>query len=555
MPWLPTRREVTRFLAGAPLALLARRALGQRAFNDWAECPVVVGATRKRWSNYAGNQHGAPLQILDPGSLEELICIVRKATENLEKPVPVKAVGSSHAWSDVAVTDGYLVNTHRLSRILDLDPGELRSDAHPETLVYAEGGITIRALNKYLDCCRQLALANMGGYDGQTIAGATSTATHGSGIAFGPLCDFIESLELVAADQSVYRVEPTNGITDPSRFQSGRSRGVKLIQDDDVFDAARVGIGCMGIIYALILRVVPSFNLEEVRTLTTWEEEKDRIPEQLKKHRHYELLLNPYDYPKKGCHGCLVTTRNCTTEPITDETSSRNVLIELASQLPFIDRVLALFGYVGHRYTDKFLYETLGRLVEPEDHPYRNKSYRVFNIGASNDIIALSAEIALPMKGDMFIRGIERFMEVAQEDYELGKVRHLGTVSVRFVKGTTALLAPQHGCDTCMLELFMPVKTYGAAEMLRRYEVALYPFHGRPHWGQYNMISAEVSDRLYAETIKKWRDIRGRVFGAGLFDNPFAWRAGLVDPSGVPDTACKDTNTLSPLQCPPAPPP
>ena len=69
-------------------------------------------------------------------------------------------------------------------------------------------------MNAYLDG-RGLALSNMGGYDHQTIAGVISTSTHGSGITFGPLNDFVRSLDIVAAGGVVYRIEPSDGPTDP----------------------------------------------------------------------------------------------------------------------------------------------------------------------------------------------------------------------------------------------------------------------------------------------------------------------------------------------------
>ena len=79
--------------------------------------------------------------------------------------------------------------------------------------------MTIAELNAYLQG-RELALPNMGGFDGQTVAGVISTSTHGSGIAFGPLSDFVRSLDIVAAGGTVYRIEPDDGPSDPEAYRA-----------------------------------------------------------------------------------------------------------------------------------------------------------------------------------------------------------------------------------------------------------------------------------------------------------------------------------------------
>src|SRR5207247_9282410 len=130
----------------------------------------------------------------------------------------------------------------RLSRILALEPQLLRSGVDAARLVRAEAGIRLRELNAHLDA-HGLALSNMGGYDGQTVAGVISTSTHGSGITFGPLPEQIRSLDLVAGGGAVYRLERGDGPTDPAAFAQGYPAR-RLVQDDDWFSATVVGMGC-----------------------------------------------------------------------------------------------------------------------------------------------------------------------------------------------------------------------------------------------------------------------------------------------------------------------
>src|SRR6266545_3736877 len=285
-----TRRRFLRALLGAPVAPETTGLLDCRK--------------RKSWSNYAGTQTAEPLALCAPGSAGAVASVV---TETGSRRLSVKAVGSGHAWSDVALTDGVMVLPDNMRAVLPLERDILKPSA-PPMLFRVESGITIHQLNEAL-AAAGLGLINMGGYDGQTIAGATSTATHGSGIEFGPLCDVIESLEIIPSDGRLYRIEPSGGITDPAAFAK-RHPDIKLLQDDKTFYSVIVGIGCMGVITSVILRVPEKYWLTERRWTSPWPEVRAALArgDVLGQHRHYEVLLNPH--PLDGVYLCLITTRD-----------------------------------------------------------------------------------------------------------------------------------------------------------------------------------------------------------------------------------------------------
>jgi FAD/FMN-containing dehydrogenase len=85
----------------------------------------------------------------------------------------VKVVGSGHSFTDIACTDGAMVDLSGMNRVLAVEGDE----------VTVEAGITLRELGPAL-AERGLALENQGDVDAQTIAGAISTATHGTGGRF-----------------------------------------------------------------------------------------------------------------------------------------------------------------------------------------------------------------------------------------------------------------------------------------------------------------------------------------------------------------------------------
>jgi FAD/FMN-containing dehydrogenase len=477
---------------------------------------------RKTWKNHLGNQAIDPLRLCAPETLEEVVALVREAERCA---CTVRAVGSGHSWSDVALTPGFLLDTSHLCRPLDLEPALLRGSVNTATLVRAEAGIKLRQLNAYLDG-RGLALTNMGGYDAQSVAGVISTSTHGSGIAFGPIADQMRSLDVVAGGGQVYRIERRAGPTDAAAF-GARYPDRRLVQDDAWFDAAVVSMGCMGVIYAAILEVEPKYWLKEVRTLTTWSQIKAdlRAGDVLRRNRHYEFIFNPYAV--EGDHHCIVTTRNKTAEPVgkPKDKLERHPLTELLSSLPITAKILNLLFDWQPKLTPQSIDRALKSLRDDE---YSNVSYKVFNIGAANKLPAYSMEIAVPLAGDAHIQAVERVMALAEERSRLGQVYETAPVAVRFVKGTDAHMSMMYQRDTAMLELIMMTDTEGGYELLGAYEEALSELGGRPHWGQVNYLtgSHDAVRSLYPR-FDEWQGIRGQLDPRGTFVSPFTKRVGI----------------------------
>ncbi len=428
---------------------------------------------RKRWRNNTGNEGIDPLRQVTPTTLEELCAIVREAERD---GCAVRAVGSGHSWSDVALTDGILIHPTGMNRPLDLESDLLRpgiaeehagmrdsadltgthdadahhagaqkaSTHHPDaphtkgrTLVRVQAGMTIAELNAYLQE-RKLALPNMGGFDGQTVAGVISTSTHGSGIGFGPLSDFVRSLDIVAASGTVHRIEPRDGPSDPEAYRA-RYPDHQLHQDDHWFNAAVVGMGCMGVIHSVILEVGPLFYLREVRTMSTWSQVREELArgEVLAQNAHYELIFSPYP-GDDGEIECLVTTRNPIppSEYRHDHRRSRSLLMELAARFPLTPLLINLAVGLRPQISPFLLKQSLKALVNDD---YVNISYRVFNIGAANYLPAYSCEIGVPIDERQFhLAAVERIVEVAAQRRRLGDVYHSAPISLRFVKASNA---------------------------------------------------------------------------------------------------------------------
>jgi FAD-linked oxidoreductase len=183
--------------------------------------------------NWAGNQRCHPIDVHQPTSTADVARIVTAAHAAGER---VKVIASGHSFTDTAMTDGHLVSLDSMKQVLS-------TDGHDVTV---QAGIRIHALNNEL-ASRGLALPNLGDIAYQSIAGATATATHGTGAGLGNISTRIVGLEMVTGDGTIVRADEQN--------------------DPELLRIARVSVGALGILTEVTLRCVPAFNLHAVETI------------------------------------------------------------------------------------------------------------------------------------------------------------------------------------------------------------------------------------------------------------------------------------------------
>jgi FAD/FMN-containing dehydrogenase len=181
----------------------------------------------------------------------------------------------------VGAVDGILVDTAKnlhgfldddLRLLMDGAEGELSQQQEsnlPIKLVSVKSGTVIADLQKELSR-RGMALLQIGGGMAQTIGGAISTATHGSGSCIGSLADLIEAVVIVGSEGKVWQIESSRGVSDRRRFEARYRRSEReLVQDSGWLNAVRVGMGCLGVIYSVIMQVsAEEYFLEESRKVS-----------------------------------------------------------------------------------------------------------------------------------------------------------------------------------------------------------------------------------------------------------------------------------------------
>ena len=482
---------------------------------------------RLTWRNHTGNQVGHPRATTQPATLEELVALVRRAERDGST---VKATGARHAWSDVALTDGTVVEPDELGGLLPIDDGCLRAGAGAARLARVLAGTPLRVLNRALEAS-DLALKNMGGYDAQTLAGVVSTSTHGSGLAFGPFPDAVRSLDLVIARGAIVRVEPEDGPTDPDAYAARHGDGRRLVQYDTVFAAAACGIGVMGILHSLVIEVREAFWLNEVRAVSSWEDVRDTLTADgvLGRHEHYELFLNPYP-DAAGRHRLLLTSRTPVPDPAGQphDKLERHPLTELQSAFPLTWVLVRLAARLHPAYVASRFDWLLDRMA---DDGYASLSYKVFNIGEANKIPAYSSELAVSLEDGRHLTAVDRILRIAAEQRERGRW-HTSPIALRFVAPSRAYASMMHGRPTMMIELIMAAETRHGFDLLDAYEAGLADLGVRPHWGQYNRLSARTDLRALYPRWDDWLTVYREFNATGVFDSPFTDRIGISVSAG-----------------------
>ncbi len=426
----------------------------------------------QEWRNWAGDQRCAPQAIFRPRTVDGLRYSVREAAE---RGHTIRAVGSGHSFTEAALTDGAMIRLEALDRVLDLDRGS--------GLVRVEAGISLADLSASL-WQHGLAMENLGDIDRQTLAGAISTATHGTGARFRNLSAQVEALELVLADGSLIEV----------------SEGT----DRDAFRAARVGLGALGVVYSVTLRAVPAFSMRRVdrplpieRTLSTVDELADR-------NEHFEFFVFPYT------ETALVIERNRIQQP----PRPRGRVDAYLNEILVENYALEVLSRIGRRFPASIprLSDFAARQFSGSERT--DRSYRIF--ASERRVRFTEMEYAIPR---------ENGPEAVRRVLEIVRSRRLPVgfpIEFRLVAPDDALLSPAHERETA----YVAVHQYRGMTWepyFRAVEEIMDSYGGRPHWGKRHFQTAETLAGRYP----RWRDfqrVRARLDPEGRFSNAYTER-------------------------------
>ena len=431
------------------------------------------------WSNWAGDERCRPAAVELPGSIEELSAAIVRAGERDRR---VRVAGAGHSFSDIALTDGVQLRLDRLTRVLDVD----RSSG----LVRVQAGITIRELNARL-AEHGLALENLGDIDSQTLAGAISTATHGTGARLRNISAQVAELTLVLADGSTLRCAATDA-------------------DPEVFRAARVSLGALGVVAEVTLRCVPAFRLDGRDRPAPLQQTLARFEELSLANDHFEFYVFPH------AHTALTRTNNRTEQPA----RPRGRAAAYANDVLLTNHAFEAFCRLGRRAPAQI--PRINRLVtRVAGSSHRvDRSDRIF---ASPRLVRFTEmEYALPR---------EHTPEAVRRVLAMIEQRGFAVpfpIEVRTVAPDDALLSTAAGRDSG----YVAVHMYRGMEWepyFRAVEAIMDELGGRPHWGKRHFQTAATLRARYADW-DRFQAVRARLDPQGRFAN--AWTDRVLGPLG-----------------------
>jgi L-gulonolactone oxidase len=424
------------------------------------------------WSNWARQQRCAPEALEQPSSEAEVAAAIVRARE---RGVEVRAVGAGHSFTDIACTDGVMLDMSAMDRVLDHDPAS--------RLVRVQAGISLNALGRALEQ-RGLALENQGDIDRQTLAGAAATATHGTGLRFANLSAAIQAVRLVGAE--------------------GEPVEVSEASDPEALLACRVGLGALGVMTELTLRAVPLFTLRRVDDPRPLRDTLERLDELVSGSHHFELWVFPYSD--------VALTRTCERiDRAPGPADERSLWFqEVVLENALLEAVCRL-GRAAPPLVAR-LNRTIPRLASRSTKVGR--SWRVY--ASRRNVRFTEMEYALPR---------EHGREALERVLELVRRRRLPVnfpVEFRFAAGDDAFLSTAHGRDSCYIAVHqfhgMEYETY-----FRAVERIMDDFDGRPHWGKRHYQTAATLAPRYP-AWERFQAVRGRLDPDGVFANDYTRR-------------------------------
>jgi L-gulonolactone oxidase len=458
-----------------------------------------------QWRNWAGDEGCHPLAVVRPASEEELCEAIAQADR---RDLRVRARGAGHSFSDIACSEGMSISLDRMDRVLDVDRGS--------GLVRVQAGITIARLSAEL-ARHGLAMENLGDIDVQSIAGAISTATHGTGARLRNISSQVVALTLVLADGSTLRcADPVAQWPSPGEASRPSEEGrLASGQDAELFRAAQVSLGVLGVISEVTLRCVPAFTLCGIDAPAPLEETLARFEELVLDNEHFEFFAFPH------ADTALTRTNNRTEEP----PRPRGRLAAYANDVLLTNHAFGMLCRLGRRMPNRI--PEINRLVTRLAGSSRrvDRSDRIF---ASPRLVKFTEmEYALPRANTP--EAVRRVLEtIDRQGFAVPF-----PVEVRSVAADDAMLSTASGRDSGFVAVHM-YKGMRWRPYFEAVESIMDELDGRPHWGKRHFQTPATLRERYPEW-DRFAVVRARLDPQGRFAN--AWTDRVLGPisRGAPD--------------------
>lgn len=426
------------------------------------------------WTNWAGNQSAIPSHVAQPASTADVAEVVAAARAAGQR---VKAVGAGHSFTDIAATTGVQISLDNLTGFTHIDLERRR--------VRVRGGTPLAVLNPALEALG-LALPNLGDIDRQTIAGAISTGTHGTGAARHGIAAAVTGLSIVTGDGSLIECSAD--------------------AESEVFAAGRVSLGALGVITEVELQCVPAFRLHAAEQGANIHDVLAGVEELIAQHDHVDIHWFPHT------DRCLLKCNNEVDTPPAGQAGQ---------PLPAWREAL------DDKFLANTLYEQINRLAtwRPALVPRLNQvsaralgarqftdaSWRVFC--SPRDVRFVESEFAVPRAALVPVMAqLRDWIDAEREPLPF-------PVELRFAAADDVWLSTGYQRDNAYIAVHQ-FHRMEHAHYFAAFEQIVRAHEGRPHWGKLHTLAAADLRALYPR-FDDFRAVRDRLDPDRVFANDY----------------------------------
>ena len=423
------------------------------------------------WKNWAGNQQSHPTIIEKPTSEAEVSAAIKRAASNGNR---VKVVGSGHSFTGIAVPDEVMIDLSKMNQIVHLE--------RAQGLVAVQAGIVLSDLNTYLET-QGFSMPNLGDVTYQTVAGAVSTSTHGTGLQRTGLAAQIHSFRMVTS--------------------WGETMVCNKDQHSEIFHCGRVSLGALGVITEFTLKVVPAFNLRAVEQPMRIDDVLNNFTRLIEENDFFEFYWVPHT------RWALTKANNISTDPVDSPGRFRTWYNKMFLE-NYAFGMLCRIGRLFPQFIPKLatILPSSGRVE------YVNISHRIFSSKRLVKFYEMEYSIAL----DSLAPALREVMKMVDDrGYRISF-----PVEVRCTGSDDIPLSTSTGRRSAYVAVHM-FKGSEYAEYFADVEAILRKYEGRPHWGKIHNLHASDISSLYPE-YQRFIEVRNQLDPEGVFTNDYLRR-------------------------------
>ncbi len=397
------------------------------------------------WRNWSGSVSCSPTSIAKPSSLDEIVSLVQTCAANGKT---IRAVGSGHSFTPLVASDHQLVSLDNYVGLESVDG--------------SAGTVTVRAGTKLKELGEQLfenglAQENLGDINEQSIAGAISTGTHGTGVQFGSLSTQVTGLTLVTGTGQVITCSDTDNST--------------------LFKAAQVSLGALGLIVSVTLRVIPRYVLKIDIRKRELSECLANLDAHNRDNRHFEFHWIPF-----------TNTVQAKFTNVSDEPPTGRSILRTVNEYVIENGALWLFSAFNRQFPsmNERVCRTMAAFITDAS-----------GISHAHDVFATARlvkfqEMEYNLPADAFSVVLSEIDEMIRRK----RIQVHFPIECRFVRGDDIYLSPAYGRNSAYIAVHMfrgmPYRHY-----FEEVEAICVKHGGRPHWGKMHFRTASTLEPSY----------------------------------------------------------